>query len=114
MEKKGDRLRDNLARNIKRAREKLGYTQQELSERADLSSGHMNDLEQGRKWVSAETLQRVADALMVDPWMLLLPEASGDQTAQYDLLTSFASRIKDNVNTTVAETLRELLRPPRS
>jgi transcriptional regulator with XRE-family HTH domain len=113
MENKTQEILRILANNIKSARTKLGYSQQELAEKADLSPGHMNDLEQARKWVSADTLHRLAEALMLEPWMLLLPSTDSEATtANYDLLTLFASRMKDNLNTAVAETLEELLRAP--
>ena len=111
MENQAQKILSILANNIKSARAKLGYSQQELAEKADLSPGHMNDLEQGRKWVSADTLYRLAKALMLEPWMLLLPDTSGgSSTVNYDLLTRFASRMKDHLNTAVTETLRELLK----
>ena len=111
MENQAQEILTILARNIKSARAKLGYSQQDLAEKADLSPGHMNDLEQGRKWVSADTLQRLAKALMLKPWMLLLPDTTSDSSkANYDLLTRFASRMKDNLDMAVAETLQELLK----
>lgn len=109
-EKRRPQIQYTLSRNIKAAREKLGYSQQALAERADLSAGHMNDLEQGRKWVSADTLERLADALLMEPWMLLIPEDAPGRPADYDLLTHFASRMRDQLNTAVAETLQELLK----
>ncbi len=113
MEKKTHEILTILANNIKAARNKLQFSQQELAEKANLSPGHMNDLEQGRKWVSADTLYRLSKALMLEPWMLLLPAIENEgTTANYDLLTRFASRMKDNLNTAVAETLRELLKAP--
>ncbi|MCG8481087.1 MAG: helix-turn-helix domain-containing protein, partial [Spirochaetales bacterium] len=98
-EKRRPKIQYTLSRNIKAAREKLGYSQQALAERADLSAGHMNDLEQGRKWVSADTLERLADALLMEPWMLLIPEDAHGRLADYDLLTHFASRMRDQLNT---------------
>jgi len=113
MENKSQEILTILANNIKSARTKLGYSQQELAEKADLSPGHMNDLEQARKWVSADTLHRLATALMLEPWMLLLPNTENEAaTANYDMLTLFASRMKDNLDMAVAETLQELLKPP--
>ena len=114
MENKTQEILTILANNIKSARTKLGYSQQELAEKADLSPGHMNDLEQARKWVSADTIQRLAKALMLEPWMLLLPDtgSGGSATVDYDLLTRFASRMKDNLDMAVAETLKELLKAP--
>ena len=99
-----------LAQNIKEARSRLGYSQQELAERADLSAGHMNDLEQGRKWVSADTLQRLADALAMEPFMLLLPEGHENHIETFTVLTEYAKTLRKSLEEVVDTSLREVLR----
>jgi transcriptional regulator with XRE-family HTH domain len=105
-------LLDILARNVRMAREKIGFSQQHLAEAADLSTGHVTDIEQARKWVSPESLQRLADALLVEPWMLLLPDQPGRSAADYDFMKLYASRIDKKVHDIVFETLRELMQRP--
>ncbi|AFG36589.1 helix-turn-helix domain-containing protein [Spirochaeta africana] len=109
-----------LSNNTRTARLRLGYSQQELAERANLSTGHINDIEQSRKWLSADSLQRLADALGLEPFMLLLPgnggpgPDSGNPEAQaWYLLMDFSLQLRERITEAVDEvvhtTRRELL-----
>ncbi|TVQ27451.1 MAG: XRE family transcriptional regulator [Spirochaetaceae bacterium] len=98
-----------LGRNIRAAREKLGYSQQHLAERADLSPGHITDLEKGRKWVSADSLARIADALGIEPFMLLLPADYSADLDAFSLLTEYAMSVRERMTGTLDATLREML-----
>jgi transcriptional regulator with XRE-family HTH domain len=101
---------------MKAARRKLGISQHALAERADLSPGHINDLEQGRKWVSADALERLAEALLLEPFMLLLPPDYSSELDAFDLLTEYASSVRERIEGALDTTLHEALnkrRPPR-
>ena len=110
MGKKTQKLLNTLARNVKAAREELGYSQIKLAEVADLSRGHINEIEQGRKGITLESLQSLARALGVEPWMLLHPEAQ-NTTALADarFARNFARELHSDVTDTIAETARRLL-----
>lgn len=101
-----------LAANIRSARKKLGYSQQALAERAEISPGHMNDLEQGRKWVSADTLERLADALKLKAFMLLLPPDPEQESHRhtYNALTRLAGALRGKLNEAVDTCLDQALR----
>ncbi|MDR3139384.1 MAG: helix-turn-helix transcriptional regulator [Treponema sp.] len=71
-------VRKVLAGNIKRYRKNLGYTQEKLAEKADLSAQTLNDIEGCRRWVSAQTMTKLAKALHVAEYQLLVPE-DGDE-----------------------------------
>jgi transcriptional regulator with XRE-family HTH domain len=75
-----DRLREILSCNIKRERKKLGLTQEKLAEYADLSCQTVNDIEGCRMWVSDKTMSKLAGALHVEAYQLLVSEVP-DQTA---------------------------------
>lgn len=105
-----------LARNMRAARAKLGISQHALAERADLSPGHVNDLEQGRKWVSADALERLAEALLLEPFMLLLPPDYSSELDAFSLLTEYASSVRERIEGALDTSLEEALRkrrPPR-
>lgn len=102
-----------LARNMKAARQKLELSQHALAERADLSPGHINDLEQGRKWVSADALERIADALLLEPFMLLLPPDYSSELDAFDLLTEYASSVRERIDGALDTTLHEALKRRR-
>jgi transcriptional regulator with XRE-family HTH domain len=103
-----------LGRNIRTARSKLGISQQALAERAELSPGHVNDLEQGRKWVSADALERIAEALYLEPFMLLLPADYSAELDAFSLLTEYASSVRERIEGALDTTLEEALRKYRS
>lgn len=56
---------------FKDVRQKLGYTQQELAKKLDTSSGHISDIENGRKTPGGEFLKRLFDSYHVNiNWIL--------------------------------------------
>lgn len=56
-------IQNCLSSNIKKARKALKLTQEGLAERSSLSSQMINDIEGCRKWPSAMSLAKIADAL---------------------------------------------------
>lgn len=102
-------LKNLLASNIRLARERLGYSQQRLAEAAHISPGHMNDIEQARKWVSAETLNNLASALMTEPWMLLLPKDQARLRYDNDLLMSFTAILQKNFGRLITTSWEEAI-----
>src|SRR5208283_188434 len=81
-----------------------GISQMELATRADLSAGHMNDIEAKRRWVSAPTLATLARELHLKPYQLLLEE--GDQSLKiYDLLTELLSKLRKAVSSEIEEVI---------
>jgi transcriptional regulator with XRE-family HTH domain len=48
-------------KNIKLFREKTGLTQEALSEKLDISVQHLSNIERGRRFVTAELLDRIVD-----------------------------------------------------
>lgn len=59
------KAREKLGRRIQKQRKELGYTQEELAEKLNLSRTHMGHIEQGRKSPSLEVLERIAKNLRV-------------------------------------------------
>ena len=52
-----------LGQNIKRLREKMGWTQEELAEKADLHISYIGQIERGLRYPSLKVLFKIADAL---------------------------------------------------
>ena len=63
------------------ARERLGWTQEDVSQHAAFSRTGLCNLERGNKpWVSAETIYRLAQALRVSTdWLLGLSETDEEK-----------------------------------
>jgi transcriptional regulator with XRE-family HTH domain len=59
-------IREILSKNIKKYRQKLGITQSELAELADISPNFIGMIEQKRKFAAPEVLDRIAAALKIE------------------------------------------------
>lgn len=60
-----------IADNIKLNRKKLGITQMELAERADLSIETIKCIETGKRTMSLDSFLRISQALKITPIVLL-------------------------------------------
>jgi len=74
MEGNPKELRKILSFNLKKHREKLGFSQEKLAENAKLSTMMVKDIEGCRTWVSDKTLTSLASALKTDTYRLLMPD----------------------------------------
>ena len=64
------KIREILAKNMKFHRQKLGITQPELAERANISTNFVGMIEQKRKFPAPEMMDRIAEALEIDTFEL--------------------------------------------
>ena len=91
-------IRMTFAKNVKDYRNALNYPQEKLAEEAGLSVQTIKDIEGCRRWVSDSTLSKLADALNVSEYQLLLPEKYLEdkmlKPAPYKNLTSLKENIK--------------------
>ncbi len=101
-------LRQILAQNIRTMRRSNGYSQQYLAEAAHISTGHINDIEHGRKWVSEKTFLLLADALMVEPWMLLRPADRAGSVEDGARFVSFISLFRERQDALIRSTWKEV------
>jgi transcriptional regulator with XRE-family HTH domain len=74
MKSGSESIRLVFARNVKNYRNALQYTQEKLAEKAKLSIQTIKDIEGGRRWVSDDTLTKIAKALNTTEFQLLIPE----------------------------------------
>jgi transcriptional regulator with XRE-family HTH domain len=70
---KPEEIHKILSSNVKNQRKKLKYSQEKLAELAGLSVQTINDIEGCRKWVSARTITKLAGALDMECYHLLMP-----------------------------------------
>ena len=73
MKEKQEEIRVIFAQNIKKRRENLGLTQENLAEMADLSVQTINTIESCRMWISDKSITRLAKALNVEIFQLFMP-----------------------------------------
>jgi transcriptional regulator with XRE-family HTH domain len=96
-------LRDFLAVNIKARRETLGISQEQLAELADISIQMVKAIEGRRNWVSDTMLDKLARALRVKSFQLLIPVDGAampeDAALIAGILTGLRQSIQDDIST---------------
>ena len=95
MEDKSLNLRKILALNIKKQREKLGITQENLAEKADISAAMMNDIEGCRTWISDKTLKNLSSALNIDTYRLFVPEITSGEAIPAEVVMELSIELHE-------------------
>jgi transcriptional regulator with XRE-family HTH domain len=61
------RLRETVAKNLRRLRQAQGLSQEELADRADINRNYVGMLEREQHAATIDMLEKLADVLDVDP-----------------------------------------------
>ncbi|MCL2069867.1 MAG: helix-turn-helix domain-containing protein [Treponema sp.] len=72
---KGINIRSLFSKNLKRLRVLANLSQVNLANEAGLTHNFINDIENGKKWVSPETIGKLADALKAEPYQFFLSDS---------------------------------------
>jgi transcriptional regulator with XRE-family HTH domain len=67
-------LRNILSQNIKRYRQRKGWTQAKLAEEMGISTNYLSEIETKRGWISPLSLVNLSNALEVEVFQLFQPE----------------------------------------
>ena len=67
-------LRALLSTNLKKHRDYRKFTQAEFAEKIDISIPFLSDIENGKKWVSPNTLIKMSNILNIEAYELLKPD----------------------------------------
>jgi len=102
-QKMGEAIKNLLSKNIRLYRETIGFSQEELAEKAEISPPFLGAIERGEKWPSPETLAGIAIGLKVNPYDLFKPE---------HIVSSDAHRLTEkmlqDIQITVNQTIRAI------
>ena len=104
-------LRDILSQNIKRFRQRKGWSQAKLAEKMEISTNYLSDIERKIGWVSPFSLTKLANALEVEVFELFKPkeEVSSDTlTAVNKCLDDFSTSIKTSFEKSLIVTMRKI------
>ena len=97
-----------LGENIKKYRKSRNLTQEELAEKLDISSNHLSKIEMGRRFVTAELMDHLAQELYVTLSALMFdPDDTKDDPALYGRIEKMIVSELDLVKVHVKEKLRE-------
>ena len=99
---KGINIRSLFSRNLRRLRTIANISQVNLAIEAGLTHNFINDIENGKKWVSAETIAKLAEALKAEPYQFFISDSKwNDQGAEIfslyldDFSDSFIKMVKE-------------------
>ena len=68
-----------LGKNVRQFRKERGMTQEELALEAEMERSYVSDLERGTRNPSVRALGRLAEALKIEPHLLLCPNPEDAQ-----------------------------------
>ena len=92
----GQELKNTLGQNIKTRRNRNGWSQEELSDKADVSKNTISDIENGQKFARANTLVKLANALKTEVYELVKPESVlPDKNA--DIIAKYSEEVREAV-----------------
>jgi transcriptional regulator with XRE-family HTH domain len=118
MKEKPEKIRQILAQNIKKRRESLNMTQENLAENANLSVQTINTIESSRMWISDKSITRLAKALNIEVFQLFMPHSiSIDEldAGQIAVMLEFWQKIKlavDKMDSQIDFEFKEVLQHP--
>jgi transcriptional regulator with XRE-family HTH domain len=94
--------------NLRKYRNLNHMTQTELSIAADISVGFLCDLESGKKWGTLETMAKLAKALHIKPYQLLMPEDEKDQTVNiHEDLSELSQNLKHSIDSQIEALIKQ-------
>ena len=97
----GDDIREIFSRNLKNFRSQKNLSQFALSNKAGLAHNFVNDIENRKKWVSPETIAKLAAVLEVEPYQLFATNPlDGRQTKR---IHSYLDELSDRFCEVVGE-----------
>ena len=103
------RLQEILTKNIRKTRKELQFSQMKLAELCDVSTSFIGEIELGKKFPSAATLQKIADALGLRPFQLFLEEEDWAVFERYKVLTNLSLELKERITEDLNSTIRRYL-----
>jgi len=105
-------IKQLLAFNIKQKRHGLGISQAKLAEKAEATTQYISMVELGRKFPSAEMLERLARALEIDSLDLFSPPPFPEgtlQKLQASVLADLEKAIAKSVGKAVQDTVSSVI-----
>ena len=96
-------LLQQMGRNLRFHRDKLGLSQLALSLKISMSHNSINDIEHGKRWVSAKSITKLCAALDIEPYQLLLPEEQLKSSKDQVLIEAFRKDISQALTIAMEE-----------
>jgi transcriptional regulator with XRE-family HTH domain len=108
-EEKMRKIRDILAENLKKTRRLRGLTQEQLAEKADVSSHYVAMVETRKTFPKPEMLERFAKTLGIEPYQLFAVENDPNEPNErlYKKIVAEMKHMALDIKQSVKETINE-------
>ena len=63
-----------FGQNVRKYRNKRGYSQEQLADICGLHRTYISDIERFKRSISLDNIQKLADALQIDTYLLFVPD----------------------------------------
>jgi transcriptional regulator with XRE-family HTH domain len=98
----GKTICDLFGKNLKRLRMKAGLSQLALAGESDLAHTFINDIENGKKWISCKTMAQLCKVLHVEPNQFFFPVSCPEQEHS-EILSTYIDDFSESVLKSVAD-----------
>jgi transcriptional regulator with XRE-family HTH domain len=95
-------LRDLFGRNLRRLRKEAHLTQLALAKESNITHAFVNDIENGKKWFSCETMAALCKVLQAEPHQFF-SSASTVERENGEILSTYIDDFSDSVLKTIAD-----------
>ena len=99
---RGINIRSLFSKNLRRLRSNSNLSQVSLAVRAGLTHNFINDIENGKKWVSPETLGKLATALKAEPYQFFISDSVWNNKGK-ELFSLYLSDLTDSFDNLIEE-----------
>ncbi len=104
-----DRVQKALITNMKRIRKEFGYSQMRMAELCDLSTSFIAEIETGKKFPSSGSLERIATALALRPYQLLIESEEKQKADTRQTMVRLLRELKAKVGKEIDEATRKMI-----
>ena len=95
-----ENIRKVFSKNLRMLREKKGLSQMELASKSCLATNFINDIENGKKWISPATLSKLSEALEIPPYKFFV-EIEFDDKLCSGVLGQFCAELSNDIIDTI-------------
>lgn len=105
----GKNIQKLFGSNVRRLRTRFGLSQLRLATEIGMTHNFINDIENGKKWVSSQTIAKLAQKLHVEPSDFFMSDTTLEQH-EADFITTYMDDISQSVLKAVTETKSRYIR----
>jgi transcriptional regulator with XRE-family HTH domain len=103
-------LQKRVAENVRLARTRLGFTQKHLADLTRLSLSSIREIETGRRFPTAQSIDRLAAALGLKPYKLLYDKEQMELYDKYERIANYYCELNEKINTILDDTTTKYLK----